>query len=175
MRLARTGTGTIEHFSEHIDSYLSHLNLPEVPPSNNRLSAVLTTEDLVVQSLGAVIIAKVEGCLGVLVLDNKLEADVVVAPWTHGFQLEGSIIAGKHPATIVASIVSKCSSLLLVEPSCAITKALGFGELDAKGHHTAEGSDDCGGLHVDEGVGWCAVSGCCSGGIWLSSVVLFSR
>jgi hypothetical protein len=44
-------------------------HLPKVPPSNDGFTAVLTPENLVVQAQRAVVIAEVESCVLVLVLN----------------------------------------------------------------------------------------------------------
>ena len=73
-----------------------------------------TAENLVVQALRAIIIAKVESNHPVLVLDYKLNSHIA-GPGAHGFQLERSIVAREHATGIVAGVIDEATSFLWIE------------------------------------------------------------
>jgi hypothetical protein len=131
---------------------------------------MLASEDLVVQALRAVIVAKVEARIPVLVLDHELDSHVTRCR-AHAFQLERCIVAGEHTTIAVASVVDEAAGFLrrkrealaaslecddelrsgtahfLIRPACAISEALGFSALDAEGEHAGDRSEDRGCLH----------------------------
>lgn len=109
---------------------------------------MLTAENLIVQSLRAVVVAQVKAGVPILVLNNKLDSQVT-GPRTHGFQLQRSVIARlfseqeyqsatclgrrmihdlytyEHPALIVAGFVNEVAGFLFVGPGRAVAVALG--------------------------------------------------
>lgn len=128
-----------------------------------------TPEDLVVQTLRAIIISKVESSISVLVLHHELNSHVARLG-AHGFQLERGVFAREHAAIVVARVVDKATGFLWTKgkasvkypgrvsrchtwilylsvwPGCAVSEALGLNALGAEREHAGNGSDDCGRL-----------------------------
>ena len=126
---------------------------------------MLAPEDLVVQALRAVVVAKVEARVPVLVPDHKLDTHVTRSR-AHSFQLKWGVVSREHSAIAVACVIDEAAGFLwsrfealarrprryvrhhswvaylLVGPACSIPEALGFDVLDAKGEHASNGSEN---------------------------------
>lgn len=72
---------------------------------------MLAPKDLVVEAQRAIVVAKIEADVLVLVLDDKFDSKVAGSR-AHGFQLQRSVVAREHAAVIVACIVDERPSFL---------------------------------------------------------------
>ena len=109
---------------------------------------MLAAEDLVVQALIAIVVAKVEADLRVEVLHNKFVAETAIAR-AHGLELSGLVVAREHTAGIVAGIVHEAAGDFSIRPRVAAGVAVGSDMLGAEGEGTRDGGEESRGLHLE--------------------------